>query len=283
MPPIGSRLPTTSPVPRRRETEVTKPAPDQRASGTPQDRVTLSQEALSEGAEQAFLRANGGHGGLMPVHQGSRSKPINVTVHGINDSPKSMQAFHDAAKRRGETVHTFAYDDKKTRLGDTSDDLARELARIRAENPGRQLNISSHSMGSRIAVDSLRKMHESGNLGGGKIDHKMVNPMIGGSGIANTALLAPPGIDSLFGGAKPGKDMATASQFQKKLETTQLPKSVKSTIYLGTEDGMMKPDSRHFKDVADGLNAGKPIPVKGADHSSAVPKVANGEALRCRD
>ncbi len=278
MPPIGSRLTLTKPVNRYQDTQLPKSQPIQQPSSRgSQDSVTISNEALSEASEQAFLKANGGHGGLMPVHQGSRSKPINVTVHGINDSPKSMQAFHDAAKRRGETVHAFAYDDQRTRLGDTSDDLARELARLRAENPGRQLNIASHSMGSRIAVDSLRKMHESGNLGGGKIDHKMVNPMIGGSGVANTALLAPPGLDSLFGGAKPGKDMATASQFQKKLETTELPKSVKSTIYLGTEDGMMKPDSRHFKNVADGLNAGKSVSVKGADHCSAVSRVANGD------
>lgn len=123
-----------------------------------------------------------------------------------------------------------------------------------------------------MAVDALRKMKESGVLPS-DVKLEMVNPVIGGVEAGNYAKLAPEAIAGLIPGAKPGKDMGTKSEFQRRLEATDLPKSVETTTYVGTEDHLVNPNDDHFKNVHDGLN-GKVKLIPGADHDSAIDVVA---------
>jgi len=202
-----------------------------------------------------------------------RARGNVVTVHGINASPDSVKSLSQNSADKGKNVHTLVYDDRKTGLDKTSTELAAALRKLQAQSPGQPLTIRAHSMGGRIAVDALRKMKNSGVLGESKVQLEMTNPVIGGLESANSARLAPNFVAPLIPGVVPGKDMGTNSDFQKRLETTQLPKNVKTTTYVGTNDPLVNAQDPHFKAVQDGLN-GRVIPVVNGDHDSSIEAVA---------
>ena len=279
MPPIGKHY--ASPSSTRQVGQSTSPppkaipVPEEGQQGAGADRVTLSNEALngsiSEEREQALLKANGGRGFAVPLHQGSRHKPVTLTVHGINGSPDTVKSLSDAAAKRGESVSTFVYNDQKGSLTDSSQDLARAIADLRKKHPGQTLNIASHSMGGRLSVDALRQLNDQKPLSG-KINQQMYGPMIGGNGMANTAKMAPTMLDGMIKGLKPGREMGTNSNFQKTLETTALPSSVKTQIYVGDQDQLVDPKNPHFQQVADGLNA-RVTTLPGADHMNVIDRM----------
>jgi pimeloyl-ACP methyl ester carboxylesterase len=278
MPPIGKGPISSSHASETRRSHAPPkaiPVREDGPSGFASDRVTLSQEALNGSAasineerEQALLKANGGRGFAVPIHQGSRHKPVTLTVHGINGSPDSVKSLSDAAARRGESVSTFVYNDQKGSLTDSSQDLAKAIADLRKKHPGQTLNIASHSMGSRISADALRRLNDQKTLTG-KIQQQMYGPMIGGNGMANTAKMAPKLLDGMLAGLKPGREMGTNSSFQKTLETTALPSAVKTQIFVGDNDQLVDPKNPHFQWVADGLNA-RVSTIAGADHTSVL-------------
>ena len=280
MPPVSKHFGLSHRVTRPATTSTPSAAPASKSSpSTPQDSVTLSPAArgeltasVSEEQEQAFLKANRGHGGAIPLNQQRPNRPATLTIHGINDSPDSMKALSEAAARRGDNVSTFAYDDQRDRLNNSSSDLAQTIRQMQQQNPGQPINLSAHSMGGRIATDALRQLQEQGNLKG-KVNLQMINPMIGGLNSANSARWAPPGIDHMIAGVKPGKDMGTNSNFQKTLERTQLPRNVNTEIFVGERDDLVNQNSPHFQGVTDGLNA-RVTTLPGADHNSAIADVA---------
>lgn len=242
----------------------------------PQDTVQLSGSAqggvpsISEKQERDLLKLMKGKGHLVQLNQGKRSGNV-VTIHGINASPDSVRPLSRQSANEGKDVYTFVYDDRKSRLDKTSSELADSLTELQAGSK-EPLTIRAHSMGGRLAVDALRKMKESGVLPS-DVKLEMVNPVIGGVEAGNYAKLAPEAIAGLIPGAKPGKDMGTKSEFQRRLEATDLPKSVETTTYVGTEDHLVNPNDDHFKNVHDGLN-GKVKLIPGADHDSAIDVVA---------
>lgn len=122
-------------------------------------------------------------------------------------------------------------------------------------------------------MDALRKLQQEGKLPN-SVNLEMVNPVLGGSGAANSARLAPGGIGELIPGVEPGKDMGTNSEFQRTLETTQLPRSVRTTAWVGDRDDLVKKDDPHFQRVMDGLN-GRVIPVVNGDHDNSIGAVAD--------
>jgi len=228
--------------------------------------------SIDEKTERALLKDNGNTGHLVDVYDGSANRGTTVTVHGINASPDSMRQLALAAQRKGHDVKTFVYDDRKTRLGETSDDLAGALTQLNKERKGQPLTIQAHSLGGRVTVDALRKMQQSGVLGK-DVKLELINPVIGGLDSANSAKLAPGIISGLIPGVNPGKDMGTNSAFQKELEGTSLPKNVKTTILVGDKDHLVDPKSPNFQWVADGLNA-RVVNLPGDNHDSAIATVA---------
>lgn len=244
----------------------------QRVSSQPtQGTQRAGVRSIDEASERSLLKANDNKAHLVDVYDGSANRGTTVTVHGINASPDDMRQLALAAQRKGQDVKTFVYDDRKTRLGETSQDLAEALTGLSKQHKG-PLTIQAHSMGGRVTVDALRKMQESGVLGG-DVKLELINPVIGGLDSANSARLAPGPISGLIPGANPGKDMGTNSAFQKELETTQLPKNVKTTVMVGDQDHLVDPKTPHFKAVMDGLNA-RLVNIAGADHTNALDRVA---------
>jgi pimeloyl-ACP methyl ester carboxylesterase len=231
-----------------------------------------SLSSIDEATERRLLQANDNQGHLVDVYDGSANRGTTVTVHGINASPDAMRQLAQTAQRRGQDVKTFVYDDRKTRLGETSQDLAQALTALRQQQKGRPLTIQAHSLGGRVTVDALRKMQQSGVLGG-DVKLELINPVLGGLDSANSAKLAPGLVAGLIPGVNPGKDMGTKSAFQKELETTQLPKNVKTTVMVGDRDHLVDPKTPHFQAVVDGLNA-RLVNLAGADHNSALERVA---------
>ena len=225
---------------------------------------------ITEQDESARLKANGNRGHLVQLAQGSKPGNI-VTIHGINASPDSVKALSEASAKQGRDVHTFLYDDRKSRLGKTSSELASELSRISAG--GEPLTIRAHSMGGRLSVDALRKLQAQGKLPK-QVRLEMVNPVLGGTAGANSARLAPGFVGPLIPGVEPGKDMGTDSEFQKTLETTQLPPSVRTTTYIGTRDHLVSAEDPRFQAVHDGLN-GRLRKVINGDHDSSIGTVAD--------
>ena len=251
------------------------PRPAVKSGGNPSDSVVLSPQArglanITEQDESARLKANGNRGHLVQLAQGSKPGNI-VTIHGINASPDSVKALSEASAKQGRDVHTFLYDDRKSRLGKTSSELASELSRISAG--GEPLTIRAHSMGGRLSVDALRKLQAQGKLPK-QVRLEMVNPVLGGTAGANSARLAPGFVGPLIPGVEPGKDMGTDSEFQKTLETTQLPPSVRTTTYIGTRDHLVSAEDPRFQAVHDGLN-GRLRKVINGDHDSSIGTVAD--------
>jgi triacylglycerol esterase/lipase EstA (alpha/beta hydrolase family) len=227
--------------------------------------------SVNEESERGILKANGGEARLVQLSKG-RARGNVVTVHGINASPDSVKSLSQNSANKGKSVHTLVYDDRKTGLDKTSTEFATALAKLQAQSPGQPLTIRAHSLGGRIAVDALRKMKDSGVLGDSKVELEMTNPVIGGLDSANSAKFAPGIVAPLIPGVAPGKDMGTNSEFQQRLETTQLPKNVKTTTYVGTNDHLVKTEDPHFKAVQDGLN-GKVVSVPNEDHDATIEAV----------
>lgn len=257
MPPISKR--GFSP---QRSQQQTRPTPIN----------TGGLRTIDESGERALLKSSGGKGHLVDVYEGSANRGTTVTVHGINGSPEDMRALAMAAKKKGQDVKTFVYDDQKTRLDKTSQELAGELTKLSKETRG-PLTIQAHSMGGRLTADALRKMQESGVLGK-NVKVEMINPVIGGLESANSARLAPGVVSGLIPGVNPGKDMGTDSIFQERLETIKMPSKVDTTIFVGDKDHLVDPQSPSFKAVANGMNA-KLVNVPGAGHDDALQRVAS--------
>jgi hypothetical protein len=89
--------------------------------------------------------------------------------------------------------------------------------------------------------------------------------------MANTARMAPGFLNGAIKGLKPGREMGTGSEFQRTLETTALPKNVKTNIYVGDQDKLVDPKNPHFGWVADGMNAKTHI-IPGADHMNVLER-----------
>jgi alpha/beta hydrolase family protein DUF900 len=259
---------------RSRDRAKTKPQPPTTGSdAVPKDSVQLGEvRSIPEANERAMLKARGGRAHLVQLNKG-RAQGHTVTIHGINASPDSVKSLSQNSIDKRQSVHTLVYDDQKTGLDKTSSELAAELTKLQRKFPGQPLTIRAHSMGGRLAVDALRKMQEGGVLGESRVNLEMTNPVIGGTKSANSAKYAPDFVAPLIPGVVPGKDMGTDSAFQARLETTQLPKTVRTTTYVGTHDPLVNADDPHFKAVHDGLN-GRVRSVVNGDHDSSIEAVS---------
>jgi pimeloyl-ACP methyl ester carboxylesterase len=209
---------------------------------------------------------------LITLAEGDASKPLAVTVHGINGDPDDVQPFIDDAAASGKTTLTFCYDDQYRRLSQSSRELAAQLGRWIDEHPDRPLEISAHSMGSRVVLSALDRLNQQGKLTM-PVELRMVAPPLGGYGSANMAALAPKFIGERIAGVQPGKDMGTWSRFQRDLEGLRLPPNVKVTVFTGGRDDVVDSTGDRFKRVVDGLGA-RVVHFPDADHMSVIEKAA---------
>lgn len=227
---------------------------------------------LDEVAERAVLEGVRKPGKLVTLAEGDASKPLAVTIHGINGDPDDVQPFIDDAAASGKTTLTFCYDDQYRRLTQSSEELATQLGGWVDQNPGRPLEISAHSMGSRVVLAALDRLNQQGKLTM-PVELRMVAPPLGGYGSANMAALAPSFIGEHIAGVQPGKDMGTWSRFQRDLEGLRLPSNVKVTVFTGGKDDVVDSTGDRFRRVIDGLGA-RVVHLPDADHMSAIEEAA---------
>jgi hypothetical protein len=198
----------------------------------------VAAPVIDEAAEQALLQAHGGHGVLVELLAGRPGAPTRVLVHGINDAPRSMQPMVDEGRRAGDRVLTYAYDDQFGRLGPAADDLGRALAAQWARQPGLRIHLEAHSMGARVALVALGRLHAEGRLGG-PVDLDLLAPPLAGVAGAEGARRAPGFLRDAIGGITPGLDMAPSSEFQAELAALGRLPGVTTRVYVGHRDDIV--------------------------------------------
>lgn len=232
----------------------------------------LARSVDNEG-ERAIVLANGDVGQLAVLHEGSGTGETVITVHGINAGPDAVAPIHERAALRGARLLTFVYDDRRRRLVDSSEELARGISREIALYRPRILDITGHSMGGRIAVSALGELSREGKLRGQPIELCLLAPALGGFAAANMAKGVPRVFDRLFAGVAPGKDMGSRSAFQASLDEVSLPENVRTRIFVGGRDRVIDAADPRFLGVARRLRASVVL-VPGADHDTIVDRVA---------
>jgi hypothetical protein len=227
-------------------------------------------EKLDESFERAVLEGVRKPGKLVTLSEGDARKPLALTIHGINGNPEDVRTLIEDAKRAGETALTFCYDDQYRRLTQSAGELAEQLGAQLDENPRRPLEISAHSMGSRVALSALGQLNEQGKLTM-PVELRLIAPPLGGFGSANGAALMPKFLGEHISGVQPG--MGTASDFQHELEALRLPANVKVTVFTGGRDDIVDPSLEGFGRIVENLRA-KHVVLPEADHVGAVEAAA---------
>lgn len=235
----------------------------------------FSPRAITEEHEASILRGAHGRGVLVELSPGALGATTLVTIHGINAAPDTIQPLHERAQHDGARVLTFVYDDRHSRLTDASRSLAGELATWMKEHPGQPLRIQAHSLGGRVALGALHRLNAEGALKS-PVELTLLAPPLAGYASANGARFLPDFLARAIGGAMPGKDLGTNSDYQRMLEALELPSSVSAHIYLAAGDTIAAPDSPTNVKIAQHLRA-RLFWVEGAEHTSVVGRVASGD------
>ena len=233
--------------------------------------ANLQADELRKQNEKAEMDVIGGANrpGQLVDLGGNPKKGTTVTIHGINDNPASTLPLGDAAKAKGQSVQTFAWDDRSRRLGDSANDLAGALRQQLKENPNAPLTVNAYSMGGRIAAVALGRLEQEGALKGRDVRLNLVAPPLQGFSSANWA-----GAGAVFSSRlRSSQDMGTKSGFQKELEAVRLP-NVRVTVMGGGADQTAVVD-QDWQRIARGLAGGRePVILQGATHDSAIDAAA---------
>jgi pimeloyl-ACP methyl ester carboxylesterase len=269
--------PAEAPVPRAIPVEEPPRSPASRSTQASSRSQARQQEArlasqISEDAEREIVGGRNKPGKMVDLG-GSPAKGLALTVHGVNDSPKSVSGLSEQSLTTGAQTKTLAWDDNFRRLGDSSKDLSRELGAWLDKNPGKPLTLSAHSMGSRISLAAMDDLAKSGKLKGHKVELNLVAPPLGGFDSANNLSKLPRLADRVFKNIRPSRDMGSASDFQKQLESVKLPENVKVRVFTGGKDDVVDASMPGFKRIVDNLGA-QVVNFPDADHSSTVDAAA---------
>ena len=130
-----------------------------------------------------------------------------VTVHGVNSSPVTVAPLASSAPN-DQAILSFAYDDGHKRLGQSGTDLADNLRQWARQHPGLSLQIRTHCMGARVAIDAIHKLDQQGPLPE-RVKLDLVAPAAAGFAIANIAAPVPDAIAKYIHNTAPAKDMGT--------------------------------------------------------------------------
>ena len=192
--------------------------------------------------------------------ESNHSQCLWIGVHGINDSPKKILTLKSLYQNCAHKV--LAYDDQTSRLGPISNILKEELKSL--INKYENIYIDGHSMGARISLHALNNLDPQSS----SIKINLLSPHLIGlksSNIARTAIWP----FSLIPKVNPGKDMASASRFQKELNSITLSPKVNISIYSGGKDWQINHQSNEFRDFTEKINADwKHFPQE--DHNSII-------------
>ena len=238
----------------------------------------VAAPVIDEAAEQALLTAHGGRGVVVELLEGRAGARTRLVVHGINDAPRSMQPMVDEGRREGHRVLAFAYDDQFGRLGDAADDLARSLRAEWARQPGLRLHLEAHSMGARVALVALARLHAAGDLGG-PVDLDLLAPPLAGVRSADGARTAPALRDHIAG-ITPGLDMGPGSEFQAELAAIGRLPGVTTRVYAGSRDDIVDAGDPAFLSVVRSLGA--ELFVADAAHAEVPARVVADRASFAR-
>ena len=260
----------------RRQAPPAAPA-DRYAPSAPSERFPTRAEMQAlvrgpnESQERQILGGSNQPGRLVPLVQGRNGAVM--TIHGVNAAPETVNSLAQPGVRNGQEVHTFAYDDRFRRLGDSSQDLAGQLSQWMDRNPGQPLTLRAHSMGSRVTLGALSVLQEQGRLEGRRINLDLVAPPLGGYSAANWARADFTGVlGSMVPVLRPGRDMGTSSGFQEQLESLRLPSNVRTRIFLGGRDQVVDPNLAGFQRIQQNLGA-EVIRFPDADHNTILQQV----------
>lgn len=233
---------------------------------------------LTEDFERSQVGSND-PGKLIPISEGRAGKGSRISVHGMNGAPEAVDPLTQMAVDSGARTSTFAYDDMTRRLGDSSDDLLAALVAEMQANPDGPLTIDAHSMGTRVTLDAVRKLVESGQLGDRELELNLVAPLLAGvtenggkEAMTNLSRLALPGMGTIPG-VRPGKDMGSYSPFQEGLDGMQLPENVRTHLITGADDPQVDTDDPRWQAIKERLNATH-TSIEGRDHTTVVPAAA---------
>ena len=131
---------------------------------------------LTEDFERSQVGRNE-QGKLIPISAGRPGRGSRISVHGMGGAPEDMDPLTKLAADSGAKTSTFAYDDMSRRLGDSSDDLMAALVEEMKVNPKGPMVIDAHSMGTRVTLDAVRKLVESGELGDRELQLNLIAPL----------------------------------------------------------------------------------------------------------
>ncbi len=259
---------------RNRQHQVAEPVADRYTPTVRAERFPTRAEMQAlvrgpnEAQERELLGGTNQPGRLIPLVQG-RNGAV-VTIHGVNAAPGAVDSLAEPGVRTGQEVHTFAYDDRFRRLGDSSRDLAGQLAEWMDRNPGQPLSLRAHSMGGRVTLGALSVLQEQGRLGGRRINLDLVAPPLGGFSAANWARADVTGVlGRVIPVLRPGQDMGTSSGFQEQLEALRLPANVRTRIFVGGRDEVVDPNLAGFQRIQRNLGA-ELIRLPEADHNTIL-------------
>ena len=178
--------------------------------------------------------------------QANNNRCVWIGVHGINDSPKRILTLKSLYPNCA--IKVLAYDDQTSRLGPISNILKEELKDLK--NKYEVIHIDGHSMGARISLHAVNQFDPQSSL----VKLNLLSPHLIGlrsSNIAKTAIWP----FSLLPKVKPGKDMASASRFQKELNSITLSNKVDISVYSGGNDWQISHSSDKFKNYIKMINA----------------------------
>ncbi|NDD29134.1 MAG: alpha/beta hydrolase, partial [Proteobacteria bacterium] len=241
------------------------------------DETPHAARVINDREERALLGDKQAPGRLIDLAPGDGAHGTTIVVHGMNSGPSSAQPISDYAATHGEAVKAFIYNDQYQSISDSGRHLADAIDAWRTENPGKPLDLRSHSLGTRVALSALQHLQEDGRIEGPPIRHVMFGPPLEGMRAANGVRWAPRALDGRFPGVSPGRQMRPDSNFQKMISHLTMPDNVDTTIVAGGQDTIVDATSPGFERIAQHLHA-KVIHIPQADHHTVVdhPYAADG-------
>jgi hypothetical protein len=246
------------------ETALSQTSPD---STRRSDSVALLAR-LDAAFERKVLREARGRGTLIDIHPGRADRPTAIFVHGMAGAASDLTGVIQRAIDAGDTVTTFAYDDKFRTLEDSSRDLARAIDALMNGDPARTLRLVAHSMGGRVALGALASLQRDGRLTG-EVELNLIASPIAGVPSAMFSQVAP----AFLPWIRPSRGMASASGFQRMIDRLVLPSNVTVNIFVGGKDEVFDHSTDRYRLLIEKLRATVMV-FAGATHMTILDEVA---------
>jgi hypothetical protein len=217
--------------------------------------------------ERRLLRETQGRGTLIDIYAGRGDRPAAIFVHGMGGAPSDLTGVMRKAIA-GETVKTFAYDDKFRSLEDSSRDIAREVGAWMDAHMRQPVRLVAHSMGGRVALGALASLQRDRRLTG-DVELNLIASPIAGVPSAMFSQAAPPFLPWI----RPSRGMASASGFQRMIDRLVLPSNVTVNIFVGGRDEVFDHSTERYQRLVARLRATVTV-FAGATHVTILDAMA---------